>query len=444
MKFPLNLNYLILAIVLVAGTGWIIHSSTPWTVKLPHNIPEEHKDLIEFFQSGGNLFKECSNEHYETVSVNTAMFSGNLFSKYLQYGIWDAEDILNLELNNMNQLDRESYVSFGRALAWQTCNGNMFFTDAALKRESGSNLILNINHPFCTIWKHSLHSSPEMDNTPYQYLHADPGIPGNPRVKAYSAAETLRGLDCLKSLSVYSAIYSAVLPSQFYLYPERNSFASISLADLAEHTPNLISLDISRSFFDNLEPIKGLGNLEYLYMRKVNIKKTADFDLSPNSPVSDLTKHLSSLKNLKVLDLSETKAGYLTHLYGLENLRMLILSKTRTPHLGGIGQLQNLKYLDVSDTTIGDLGNLNKITGLRYLNISNTHVLHLNQIEGLENLIELDISNNKTIFTQNVWGDNLSALKSLKKLSKIDATGTVSKNQCDEIKKLLENKEISC
>ena len=171
MKFPINWSYLLGAVALVVGLGWIGWSSL-FSPSQINNIPEKYKDFYNIFQNDLEEVEVCSNKHYQTNLINTSgIFTNPFFSKL---AIFDVEEMALLGSTQYTQLDQESYKQFGKALAWQVCNGNRFFTDAALKKESESNLILNVNHPLCDIWPNDGFGGTFDYNLPYRPLYMDP------------------------------------------------------------------------------------------------------------------------------------------------------------------------------------------------------------------------------------------------------------------------------
>ena len=382
--------------------------------------------------------KLCSTDDYQTEFVKFPQEWRNLF------------DLTDTEMwrpggtglpSQFIQLDSNSYVKLGRAIAWQWCNANSFFSDQALRNGVNYNLIKNINSPFCTLW-----GSSADNNQPYTLLYNDLDVPGNTQAKVYSALNTLSGLSCLESLSTSGAL-NKVFPAVGFPYSEPISSYNYAL-DLAaiNQLPHLIHLNISGSSIKNLSPLTKLDNLEYLYMVGTTIDQVSQFNLFPNSPESQLTSFLATMTKLKLLDLSETKAGYLTFLSKLVNLRSLSVAKTRTQTLDGIQDMKKLKRLDVSNTSISTITQVQDLTKLQYLNISHTNVRSLIPLTKLSALQELDLSYLDKAFTQDIFVNNLNVLIELSSLKKLNLIGAVlDKANCQEIIRNLPKKvEVSC
>jgi len=453
MKIPSNWFQIIGTIILTAGIGWTAWSSFPLLQGLldnnPNNTSGLNQKISDYFKNGLETNKEtCKNQDYQTVLVDASRFyeSINKELAFLWWGIFDIEDQLFLKYEKFNQLNPDSYKKLGRAIAWQTCNANQFLSNSGLNNPSGPNLLLEINHPMCTLWDNPFtYGGWDSTGTPYKFLGDDPDVPGSTRTESYSAADTLADLDCLEIFSFRSAVYAAFPVVVFpYDQPVLSYPTSINLVDLARHTPGLKILDISEIYIGDLSPMVAFKDLEFLYMQGTSTKKIEQFDLSPDQPSSELTHYLYVLTNLKLLDLSNTNSGNLISLSGLKNLRVLMLANTKTNTLAGIQSLKNLRYLDVSHTNINDLQQLEHVTTLRYLDISNTYVSNLNALIPLDQLQELNISNSEAVFLFQTSAKNINVLKNLKSLRKVTATGILSRDNCTEVKKILRGVTVSC
>lgn len=423
-KLPAWINWL-LAISAIGGVGWMLAISLN-PLAQPSNNANNSTD-----NSQDEKKLTCSSKDYQTESMRS--FQGSI--KDL------AKAHLILPSQPMVQLDRESYVKLGRAVAWENCNANGFLTAAAIRDPKSANLLLNINNPLCTLWSNQV-DSPNLTGTQYGFLYSDPNVPGQTKSKTYSAMATLKGLTCLEALSIPRAV-GAVFTPNMMIGLNQNSVSDLNITTIPE-LENLIALDIGNLYIGDLQPLSKLSNLEYLYMQGVSTKEISQFGLFKYAPRPQLTRHLSNLTKLKVLDLSESKAGNLTHLSGLTNLQYLSVARTYTQTLDGIQDLTNLQGLDASGIKISSLMPLTNLSKLVYLNIANTEIKFLNALSKLRSLSELNLSGLTTAFTQDVFANNATILLNLKALRKITVIGALSKANCQELQSVLPGKQVSC
>ena len=426
-KLPAWINWL-LAISAIGGVGWMLAVSLNPLAGQPGNI----NNLLGLSNSSSDEKKAvCSTEDYQTEAA-----------RFFQGSIKDlAKAYLSLPSQPMVQLDHESYVKLGRAIAWENCNANGFLTDAAIRDPKSANLLLDINNPLCGLWSNQV-DAPNRIGILYSFLYSDPDVPGQPKSKNYSAIDTLDGLSCLEALSIANA-KNAIITPDMMISLNQNSVSGINLAAIPK-LKKLSALDISGMYAGNLQPLSKLSNLEYLYMKGTSTKEIAQFGLFKYAPRPQLTRHLASLTKLKVLDLSDSKAGDLYFLGSLTNLQYLSLATTYTKKLDGLESLTNLQGLDVSDTIINSLGPIANLSKLTYLNIAKTEIKFFTALSKLNKLSELNVSDLKTAFTQDVFADNATILLRLKSLKKITATGTLSKDNCQELRSVLPGKQVIC
>ncbi len=427
---PIKLNLWQWAGVVGAGglAGWLIFHS----IYVPAN-PSNNQTANTATEQ-----KLCSTDDYQTKFVKFPQEWRNLFD-INDTDIWRPGGT-GLP-SQLIQLDSSSYATLGRAIAWQYCNANSFFSDQALRNGVNYNLIKNINSPFCTLW-----GSSADNNQPYTLLSNDLNVPGNTQAKSYSALSSLPGLSCLNSLSTPEAI-TTVFPTIVFPYSEPISSYNYAVdLTIVNQLPNLIHLDISHAYIEDLSSLAQLGNLEYLYMQATQTKQVSQFDLFPNYPVAKLTQYLDRLTKLKLLDLSGSKAGDWVFLSNLTELRSLNVAKTLTQSLDGIKDMKKLKRLDASDTSIKTITQVQDLTKLQYLNISHTDVRSLAPLAKLTALQELDLSYLDTAFTQDIFVNNLNILIKLSSLKKLNLTGAVlGKANCQEIiRNLPKQVEVLC
>ena len=169
--------------------------------------------------------------------------------------------------------------------------------------------------------------------------------------------------------------------------------------------------------------------LDHLY--KISIIDSLDF--SGNEYVVDL-EPIEALRDLKYIDISNTKIVELNPISNVTFLNYLNISNTPTQDIQFIKYSENLGYLDISNTKIQDiseLGNLKKLhslkavntpvqsfavlnsfVSLKYLDLGNSGFNNIENISELENLERLDISGN---YLMNL--DLLSKLKNLEEIT---------------------------
>ena len=192
---------------------------------------------------------------------------------------------------------------------------------------------------------------------------------------------------------------------------------------------SLKSLNLQGAAITNegLSHLRNLTALEYLYLGSTDVTSLAD---------------LGELKNLKHLDLSETRvddAG-LTALGTFPKLETLILSNTDVlgPGLAGLKDATQLSLLKLNGTRINDaaLAELVELPKLRRLEVSSTRITDATLVriarakglffgphltghdDGVERLSYLDI------YGTNVSGDGIRHLGALKGLRELYAGGT--------------------
>lgn len=141
-------------------------------------------------------------------------------------------------------------------------------------------------------------------------------------------------------------------------------------------------------------------------------------DLSGNQYVMDLTP-IEALRDLKYLDISNTKIEELNPISNITFLSYLNIANTPTKDIQFIKYSDRLTYLDISKTAINDiseLGNLkllstlkavetpimsfevlNSFESLRTLSLKGNGFNNLSNIEELNQLVDLDISSNYLI-----------------------------------------------
>jgi hypothetical protein len=145
-----------------------------------------------------------------------------------------------------------------------------------------------------------------------------------------------------------SAIYFAQLRKPFSLvFSGTNGIDGMHyLSDL----PNCKELTVAAGTFTDMSELRGFHHLSALYISQTLINGLATVDLSP----------LSSLTNLRKLNLFGTKVTTIQPLASLKNLIFLSLKDTLVSDLSPAAAFESLESLDITGSRISDLGALRK------------------------------------------------------------------------------------
>ncbi|MEA4825170.1 MAG: leucine-rich repeat domain-containing protein, partial [Clostridium sp.] len=104
---------------------------------------------------------------------------------------------------------------------------------------------------------------------------------------------------------------------------------------------------------------------------------------------------LSSLKNLKYLELSNNKISNVRGLSQLENLKQLIIANNELKDVKGLGSLKSLESLALSYNQINNIYEIGLLNNLKRLSASNNKIRNVKGLDRLENLMFVDISQNE-------------------------------------------------
>ncbi|MEP5364756.1 MAG: leucine-rich repeat domain-containing protein [Reichenbachiella sp.] len=138
-------------------------------------------------------------------------------------------------------------------------------------------------------------------------------------------------------------------------------------------------------------------------------------DVSDNVFIQDL-EALSALKDLKYLDISNTKVTDLNPLRYARNLKTLNASNTKVTDLSVVQYFPKLKSINLAQTPIQDITEIGRLNHLDQLNLSATTVADFNPIKTLKALKLVDLSNTKF--------DDPTLLASCKELKKANLSRT--------------------
>ncbi|WP_422358817.1 leucine-rich repeat domain-containing protein [Reichenbachiella sp.] len=171
----------------------------------------------------------------------------------------------------------------------------------------------------------------------------------------------------LKIVSVYSTKVNREKELQLWweslsfewvtIFNQQVAFDSISDSALKK-LASIDSLDLSSNvFIRDLEALSALKDLKFL-----DISNTKITDLNP----------LRYARNLEALDASNTKVSDVSVLQYFPALNTLNLSQTDVKDIEEIGRLANLRKLNLSATSISDFGPIKSLKLLQHINLSNT------------------------------------------------------------------------
>jgi Leucine-rich repeat (LRR) protein len=162
-------------------------------------------------------------------------------------------------------------------------------------------------------------------------------------------------------------------------------------------------LHLSSCRAHNLSPLVGLNNLHELWIEGNQVT-----NLSP----------LSGLKNLEKLFLEDTHVDDLAPLAGLKRIRWLSIHRNaKSIDVLQLTSLDNLRTLDITGTEVHHLSSFSHAKHLEDLCLEAAHVTDISGLAELENLQSLILSENARLA-------DITALAGLKRLAILDVAGT--------------------
>jgi hypothetical protein len=195
-----------------------------------------------------------------------------------------------------------------------------------------------------------------------------------------------------------------------------------SLSPLSE-LRDLKVVDISNTQIQDLGPISNVTFLESL-----NIS---------NTPTSDI-QFIKYSDRLRFLDISNTQVDSIAELINLKNLISLKIQKAPIASFSVIDEFQNLEELDLRESGFNNAENIKSLKKLKKLNLSRNYLINFSALQGLVAMQYLDLSESNIQdlsplsemadleildITQTPVGD-LNPLANLKKLKKVSADQT--------------------
>jgi Leucine-rich repeat (LRR) protein len=187
------------------------------------------------------------------------------------------------------------------------------------------------------------------------------------------------------------------------------------------------NIEIGASGFTDLSELRGFSYLETLIISQTPFEKTQVLDPTP----------LSSLVNLRFLNLNMSRVRSSDFLASLKNLQSLYLGGTLISDVSSLAALTELQSLDIRDTRVTDMRPLMGLSKLADLSISGAQVpglVSLSNLSSLNRLTLIDqrptdlgpVGNLKNLVSLFVWAlpdFDVSALRNLTRLESLQLSG---------------------
>lgn len=171
-------------------------------------------------------------------------------------------------------------------------------------------------------------------------------------------------------------------------------------SEILKKIASIDSINISgNQFILNIEPLAALRDI-----RSINLSNTKISDLSPlrysreleelmisNSSITDLST-FQYFENLRQLDLSQTEVEDIGPISRLQKLTHLNLSNSMVVNFEQLNSLSNLRFINLSNTSFSNTAFLAKNAALEQVNLSRTDIKELNSVFELQQIVELDLS----------------------------------------------------
>ena len=129
---------------------------------------------------------------------------------------------------------------------------------------------------------------------------------------------------------------------------------------------------------------------------------------------------LEKLKNLRYLKMFECSAGNISTISNLENLSELEIVNCKIYDISSIGKLLKLTYINITRNLVCDISPINNLQNLRYLNLTKNKISKIPLLNNLNNLLELYLSSNEI--------EDITNLASLKNLRTLEIRSNKIKN----------------
>lgn len=214
-------------------------------------------------------------------------------------------------------------------------------------------------------------------------------------------------------------------------------FSKINSLEVFKDMKHLRKLDMRFCpEINDLTPLKGLDNLEFL-----SIWKTGVTDLTPivelpklkvidakMTEISDVSM-LNKMKSLESIDLLMTKVSDIEVYKDMKTLKEILLCSTAVTDISMIYPIaQQITYLDLCNTKFTDFNALKKFKNLERLKLWGLAIKDASLFSEMEDLWELDLWNTQITDLKPIF-----KLRKLKKLVVVDLK--INQIQLDEIEK---------
>lgn len=175
----------------------------------------------------------------------------------------------------------------------------------------------------------------------------------------------------------------------------------ISTLDPLSELRDLKVIDISNTGITDLGPISNVTFLESL-------------DIS-NTPTEDI-QFIKYSDRLKHLDISQTQIPDISQLLNLKSLVSLKVQKTPVLSFAVLNEFKNLTQLDLTESGFNNVENIKDLNQLQSLNLSGNYMINLSALAGLSSLTFLNLAQTNI--------QDLSPIAGLQKLELLDITGS--------------------
>lgn len=201
----------------------------------------------------------------------------------------------------------------------------------------------------------------------------------------------------------------------------------VSLIGL-EHATDLEDLELQYNKISDITPLANLIKLSKLYLYHNDIS-----DISALSGLTNLNSlwiiqnritdvsPLAKLINLQDLDIAYNKISDISSLAKLKELRDLNLYDNKISDISALAALSKLQRLYIGDNIISDISALAALSELKIAYLHANKISDISSLAGLTKLEELGLS-------YNLLNNNISAIKTLKKLRKLKLDGNYITN----------------
>lgn len=177
----------------------------------------------------------------------------------------------------------------------------------------------------------------------------------------------------------------------------REIFGLQALSELRD----LKVIDISNTEITDLGPISNVTFLESLNLT--------------NTPTSDI-QFIKYSDRLKHLDISNTRIEDISQLLNLKSLVSLKAENTPIMSFAVLNEFKNLTQLDLKGSGFNNLENIQELDQLENLNLSGNYMINYSALSGMSSLKNLDLSKTNI--------QDVGALTGLKNLEILDISGS--------------------